>query len=76
LDTQRHKMTQIQIDDTKREATLEELEVIENWRKDIAANDKRIAKEKQLAQEAKSVAEAKLIALGLTIDDLKALGLG
>ena len=69
-------MTQIQIDDTKREATVEELEVIENWRKDIAANEERIAKAKKVAEEAKKIAEAKLIALGLTIDDLKALGLG
>jgi hypothetical protein len=69
-------MTQIQIDDTKREATPEELEAIENWRKDVAANEKRIAQEKQLAKQAKASAEAKLIALGLTIDDLKALGLG
>ena len=68
-------MTHIQIDNVKKEATPEELEAIENWRKDIAANEERIAKAKQLADEAKSVAEAKLIALGLDLDDLRALGL-
>lgn len=68
-------MTDIQIDNAKREATLEELEAIENWRKDVAANQERIAKEKQLAEQAKALAEAKLVALGLTLDDLRALGL-
>ena len=74
-DTQRHKMTHIQIDNTKREATPEELEAIENWRKDVADNQKRIAEQKQLADEAKAAAEAKLVALGLDLDDIKALGL-
>ncbi len=68
-------MTNIQIDNTKREATPEELEAIENWRKDIAASKQRIAEEKQLAEQAKAVAKAKLAALGLTTDDLQALGL-
>jgi len=68
-------MTYIQIDNAKRKATPEELEAIENWRKDVAANQERIAKEKQLAEQAKESAEAKLVALGLTLDDLRALGL-
>lgn len=40
---------------------------------ELAAQDKAIADKK--ASEAKEAAQAKLAALGLTLDDLKALGL-
>ena len=42
----------------------------------IAEKEKVKAKEALVAAEAKTAAEAKLAALGLTADDLKALGLG
>ena len=36
---------------------------------------RELTKEEQLAEDAKLAAQAKLAALGLTVDDLKALGL-
>ncbi len=55
-----------------REMNAEELA---QWEIDKAKSAEREAKETQ-AQAAKAAAEAKLAALGLTADDLKALGLG
>jgi hypothetical protein len=60
-----------QIGDEVRELTAEE---IEQYRAD-QAEQAALAAEKQSAQEAKEAAQAKLTALGLTLDDLKALGL-
>jgi hypothetical protein len=61
----------IQIDDLVRDATPEEIIVIE------AREAKAIAKEQAEAAKAKAkaAAEGKLAALGLTTDDLRALGL-
>jgi hypothetical protein len=61
----------IQIDDLVRDATLEEIAVIE------AREAEAIAKEQAEAAKAKAkaAAEGKLAALGLTTDDLRALGL-
>ena len=61
----------VQIDDEVRDATPEEVAVIEN---DKAELEQRKAEAEAKAQ-AKAAAEAKLAALGLTADDLKALGL-
>jgi hypothetical protein len=61
----------IQIDDLVRDATPEEIAVIE------AREAEAIAKEQAEAAKAKAkaAAEGKLAALGLTTDDLRALGL-
>ena len=61
----------IQIDDLVRDATTEEIAVIEKIAADRLAE---IEAEKQ-AQANKIAAAAKLAALGLTTEDLKALGL-
>ena len=61
----------IQIDDLVREATAEEIAAIEKTQADRLAE---IEAEKQ-AEANKAAAAAKLAALGLTVDDLKALGL-
>jgi hypothetical protein len=61
----------VQIDDLVRDATAEEIAAIES----AAAADlarKQVEADKEAAKEA---AQAKLEALGLTTDDLKALGL-
>lgn len=55
-----------------RPATVDEIKVIESD-KIQAEKDRAIALEKKAAKE---TAQAKLTALGLTTDDLKALGLG
>jgi ribosome-binding ATPase YchF (GTP1/OBG family) len=55
----------------EREMNSEELA---QWEKDKAEAEARIEAEVQAAT-AKSAAEAKLLALGLSVDDLKALGL-
>lgn len=60
-----------QIGDEVRELTAAELSQYEADQAEQAT----LAAEKQAAQEAKEAAQAKLTALGLTIDDLKALGL-
>jgi hypothetical protein len=60
-----------QIGDEVRELTAEE---IEQYRAD-QAEQAAFAAEKQAAQEAKEAAQLKLTALGLTLEDLKALGL-
>jgi hypothetical protein len=62
----------IQIDDLVRDATAEEIAAIEKIAADRLAE---IEAEKQ-AEENKVIVAAKLAALGLTADDLKALGLG
>ena len=49
-------------------------EELTQWEIDKATSVERLAKELQ-AQSAKEAAQAKLAALGLTTDDLKALGL-
>ncbi len=59
----------IQIDDLIRDATASEIVAIE-------ATQNASEQSKAQAEAAKAAAEAKLVALGLTTDDLKALGLG
>lgn len=61
----------IQIDDLVRDATPEEIAAIEKTQADRLAE---IEAETQ-AEANKAAVAAKLVALGLTIDDLKALGL-
>ncbi len=56
---------------TEREMTATELK---QWQQDQAGITARLAKQAE-AETAKMAAEAKLAALGLTADDLKALGL-
>jgi hypothetical protein len=62
------------------ELTTEEYEAtIEQWANAEIAIEEKIAADKEIADEAaaaKEAAQAKLAALGLTADDLKALGLG
>ena len=62
----------IQIDDLVRDATPEEIIVLEQEQQETIA---RKEAERQ-AEETKIIVAAKLAALGLTSDDLKALGLG
>jgi hypothetical protein len=64
-------MYNVQIDDLVRDATPEEIIVIQ------ACQAEAIAKEQAEAAKAKAkaAAEGKLAALGLTTDDLRALGL-
>jgi len=57
---------------TEREMSGDELE---QWQADILASQAKM-EAAALAEAAKEAAEAKLAALGLTADDLKALGLG
>jgi len=61
----------VQIDDEIRDATPEEVAIIVNEKAEL---EQRKAETEAKAQ-AKATAEAKLAALGLTSDDLKALGL-
>ena len=61
----------IQIDDEVRDATADEIAEIEAVRAEVAAK----AAEEQSKVEAKEAAQAKLAALGLTVEDLQALGL-
>jgi len=49
-----------------------ETEIEAGW----IAYQAKIAQDKKTAENAKATAEAKLAVLGLTVDDLKALGLG
>lgn len=61
----------VQIDDEVRDATAEEIAEIEAIRAEVAAK----AAEEQSKVEAKEAAQAKLAVLGLTVEDLQALGL-
>ena len=61
----------VQIDDEVRDATAEEIAEIEAVKAEIAAK----AAEEQSKVQAKEAAQAKLAALGLTVEDLTALGL-
>lgn len=61
----------VQIDDEVRDATPEEVAIIENEKAEL---EQRKA-EAQAKIDAKAAAEAKLAALGLDADDLRALGL-
>lgn len=61
----------VQIDDEIRDATAEEIAEIEA----IRAESARKAAEEQSKVEAKEAAQAKLAVLGLTVEDLQALGL-
>jgi hypothetical protein len=61
----------IQIDDVVRDATAEEIAEIEAHQ---AKEQARLA-EIQAKAQAKEAAQAKLAALGLTVEDLQALGL-
>ena len=63
-------MYKIQIDDEIRDATAEEIEIIEANQAEIAAKEAEIAAKEEL----KKAGLAKLTALGLDIDELKALG--
>jgi hypothetical protein len=57
---------------TTREMTEEEIAAVES----VSAEQNRRKAEAEAKAQAKAAAEAKLAALGLTSDDLKALGLG
>jgi Mn-containing catalase len=61
----------VQIDDLVRDATAEEIAEIEAVKAEIATK----AAEEKSKVEAKEAAQAKLAALGLTVEDLQALGL-
>lgn len=61
----------VQVDDEIRDATPEEVAIIENQKAEL---EQRKA-EAQAKIDAKAATEAKLEALGLTPDDLRALGL-
>jgi hypothetical protein len=64
-------MYKIQIDDVIRDATPEEIVEIEADKAEFAAKEFAI----KAKEEAKLAAQEKLAALGIEIDDLKALGL-
>jgi len=57
---------------TERDATTDEILAMQKAETDAA----EYLVKKENADKAKAIAEAKLAALGLTTDDLKALGLG
>ena len=61
----------VQIDDKVRDATAEEIALIEARR----AEDLALQAEAEAKATAKEAAQAKLAALGLTVEDLSALGL-
>jgi hypothetical protein len=61
----------IQIDDLVRDATAEEIAQIEAHQVEVEA----IQAEVEAKAQAKVAAQAKLAALGLTVEDLQALGL-
>jgi len=61
----------VQIDDEVRDATAEEIAQIEAHQAEVEA----IKAEAEAKAEAKITAQAKLAALGLTVEDLQALGL-
>ena len=70
--TVKENMTyKIQVDDVVRDATAEEIAQFEASK---AENEARLA-EIAAKAEAKAAAQAKLEALGLTVEDLQALGL-
>jgi len=62
----------IQINDLVRDATADEIAQIETSKAEAEARQA----EAEAKAQAKAVAEAKLAALGLTTEDIKALGLG
>lgn len=64
----------VEVDGTEIEREMNDEEYAQ-WEADVAADIARVAEFKS-ALEKKEAAEAKLAALGLTADDLKALGLG
>ena len=65
----------IQIDGKTIEANAEQVTYIQEWKAEIA-KEKEIKEQQAIANaQAKASAEAKLAALGLTAEDLKALGL-
>jgi hypothetical protein len=59
----------------ERDFTVEELKQYEKDQKELAENKAKIEAEAEAKAQAKAAAEAKLAALGLTTDDLRALGL-
>lgn len=65
-------MYKVQVDDVIRDATPEEIAEIEAYKAEFAAKEAAI----KAKEETKIAAQQKLAALGLEIDDLKALGLG
>ena len=65
----------IGIDDQVIEATPEMAAKIKADQDAYAANEKRLSDEKAAKESAKIAARAKLEALGITLDDLAALGL-
>ena len=65
----------VAIDDQRIELKGEELEVFLNDKKLREAEAKTRQAEAQARTEAKAAAQAKLAALGLTVEDLQALGL-
>jgi hypothetical protein len=61
----------VQIDDLIRDANADEIAAIESQKAELAAQ----RAEAEAKAEAKASAQAKLAALGLTVEDLTALGL-
>ena len=62
---------QIQIDDLVRDATADEIAAIELQKAELESQKA----EAETKAQAKAAAQAKLAALGLTVEDLQALGL-
>ena len=61
----------VQIDDLVRDATADEIAVIESQKAELESQKA----EAEAKATAKAAAQAKLAALGLTVEDLQALGL-
>ena len=61
----------VQIDDLVRDATAEEIAFFE----ELKAKETALKAEAEAKATAKTAAQAKLAALGLTVEDLQALGL-
>ena len=62
-------------EETWRDFTPQEIARIEDEKAKVILEDEKIAKQEAEAAAKKAAAEAKLAALGLTADDLRALGL-
>ncbi len=72
IKTVKENMTyKVQIDDLVRDATAEEIAEIELQKTELAAQKA----EAEAKAQSKASAQAKLAALGLTVEDLQALGL-
>jgi hypothetical protein len=76
IKTVRNKMTyKVQIDDLVRDATADEIVQLEADQANYEAQKATEQAEAEARKAAKAAAQAKLAALGLTVEDLQALGL-